>query len=82
MLFVPRHFDVKLNLLLKGINFMNKISICAYQNDGIKNFAVVMRAIVKRADCTLMPLIVRHPTIRTREIDRRLGPKVMKLFSC
>ena len=53
--FVPKHFDIKLNLLFtyseqKKQN--RKKLLHADQKDIIKNFAVVTSGVVKRVDCT------------------------------
>ena len=49
---VPKYYGVKLNLLLKKVHTMNKKAF-----DVIKNFAVVMSAVIKRVDCNLILLI-------------------------
>ena len=50
MPFVLKQFDVKLNMCYKVYTLETIYPYCAYQNDVIKNFAVVMGATVKRVD--------------------------------
>ena len=49
--FVPKLFDVKLKFLLYRMHFLHNKASGAYQNDFIKNFAIIVTAIIKRADC-------------------------------
>ena len=74
--FVPQHVSAKLNCCYKEYISRTINPFCEYQNNVIKNFAVVMNAVIQRADCIYIHEHVKNQCSRCQVScapDKRRG---------